>query len=257
MTTVAISQPMYFPWPGFMEMMKLADVFLWLDDAQFSKGSFTNRIQLKMPGGRKWMSVPLKGKGAFTPIRDLEATDEAWRQSHRSMLRASLGAAPHLDDALAVFDAALGRPALCDVLIASAEEQARALGCLPSRIERSSAMDVPGGSWQRVIELVRAAGGTRYVSGAGGARYLDHAAFERAGLQVAYMEYNPLPWPQAHGAFTPYVTALDLVAARGPEAGSHLRPLTVPWRERLAAIEAGEDRAGGAQPGMEQDRASE
>jgi hypothetical protein len=42
MTTVAISQPMYLPWPAFIEMMKLADVFLWLDDAQFSKGSFTN-----------------------------------------------------------------------------------------------------------------------------------------------------------------------------------------------------------------------
>lgn len=46
MARVVISQPMYFPWFGFMAQMSLADVFIWLDDAQFSKGSFTNRVQV-------------------------------------------------------------------------------------------------------------------------------------------------------------------------------------------------------------------
>ena len=40
MKTVVISQPMYFPWVGMLEQMRLADVFVHLDDAQFSKGGF-------------------------------------------------------------------------------------------------------------------------------------------------------------------------------------------------------------------------
>ena len=60
MARVVISQPMYFPWFGFMAQMSLADVFIWLDDAQFSKGSFTNRVQVKTDNGLTWMSVPLK-----------------------------------------------------------------------------------------------------------------------------------------------------------------------------------------------------
>jgi hypothetical protein len=51
------------------------------------------------------------------------------------------------------------------------------------------------------------------------------------------MDYDPAPWPQAHGPFTPYLTSLDLIAARGREAGGHLRPRAVPWRARLAAME--------------------
>ena len=29
MTTVVISQPMYFPWPGFLAQLAIADVVVW------------------------------------------------------------------------------------------------------------------------------------------------------------------------------------------------------------------------------------
>jgi len=240
MTVVAVSQPMYFPWPGFMEMMKLADVFVWLDDVQFSKGSFTNRIQVKIASGRKWMTVPLDGKGAFQDIRALKTPHDSWKGAHRSLLRNALKGQPHLNAALAVFDRAVEAGTVCDVLIASAEEQAHALEALPPVRKRTSAMRIGGGSWRRLIDLVREVGGTHYISGAGGAGYIDHAAFEREGLQVSYMNYNPAPWAQGHGEFTPYVTSLDLIAAAGEEAGEHLRPNLTPWRERLAGNGAAE-----------------
>ena len=59
MATVVITQPMLFPWPGFFEQLMLADTYIYLDDAQFSKGSFTNRIQLLRGAERCWMTIPL------------------------------------------------------------------------------------------------------------------------------------------------------------------------------------------------------
>ena len=44
---VVISQPMYFPWIGFLSQLSMANTIIWLDDVQFSKGSFINRIQIK------------------------------------------------------------------------------------------------------------------------------------------------------------------------------------------------------------------
>lgn len=38
---------MFFPWVGFLEQLKLVDVYVFYDDVQFSKGSFTNRVQVK------------------------------------------------------------------------------------------------------------------------------------------------------------------------------------------------------------------
>jgi hypothetical protein len=246
MTRVVISQPMYFPWAGFLAQMALADVFIWLDDAQFSKGSFTNRIQVKMPGGRKWMSVPLQGKGAFQTIRDLQATGDGWIASHRTLLSQSLRGCPHTASALEVFDGAMagtmaGGDSLCDRLIASSEGLARHLGVLPPRILRASDMQVEGASWPRVLRMVKAVGGGEYITGHGARDYLDHAAFEASGVAVRYMHYRPLPWLQFHGDFTPYVTGLDLAASLDAEtARNHLRPASLDWRAFPAGKEPSE-----------------
>jgi len=226
---------MYFPWVGFMEMMKLADVFVWLDDVQFSRGSFTNRVQVKLQSGTKWMTIPLLGKGVKTAICDLSSADDTWRKSHRSILLDAFTSAPYRESALEIFDNAIAREPLSEVLISSCEAQAIAMDALPKRIERVGNIDAKDTSWRRVIQIVKAVGGSRYVSGAGGANYLDHEAFDREGLSIEYMDYNPIPWPQSGLEFTPYVTGLDLIAACGIGCAAHLRPRTISWRERIRA----------------------
>ncbi len=230
MTTVVISQPMYFPWAGFMAQMRLADVFVWLDDAQFSKGSFTNRVQVHLPGKQVWMTVPLRDKTGRA-IRDLAAKDDGWRASHRDLLVQSLRRTTFRDSAMACFDAAMSEERIVDVLIASAKACAAKLSALPRQIVRSSDLAIEGSGWPRVLDIVRHLSGTRYVTGHGARQYLDHEAFEAQGIAVEYMDYQVRPWPQHDTTFTPYVTALDLIARIGPEAASHLIPRTMPWRD--------------------------
>jgi len=38
---------MFFPGWVLLEQLKLADLYVFYDDVQFSKGSFTNRVQVK------------------------------------------------------------------------------------------------------------------------------------------------------------------------------------------------------------------
>ena len=235
MTTVVISQPMLFPWPGFFEQLALADVYIYLDDAQFSKGSYTNRIQVKLHDARKWMTIPLEGKGAFQTISALAAAGEQWKQSHKALLSQSLAGAKYTRDALALLAQAYSAGSLCEMLISSIELPARYLGLGQGRrVEWSSRMNVAGRSSQRVLDLVIAAGGTRYLTGHGAAGYLDHEAFEQAGVEVAYMDYSRTPYPQGEGAFTPYVTILDVIGRCGPGGGAYLSPQITPWRAFLA-----------------------
>src|SRR5438105_1303787 len=121
MTTVVISQPMLFPWSGMFEQLALADVFLYLDDAQFSKGSFTNRVQILHNGASKWLTVPLQASGNFRPISDLEAIDEDWKRRHRAFVAQALAGAAYLNDAMALLDDVYNRKAVCEILIASIE----------------------------------------------------------------------------------------------------------------------------------------
>lgn len=231
MTRVVITQPMYLPWAGFLAQLSLADVLIWLDDAQFSKGSFTNRVQLRNGDAQSWLTIALDGKGTQTEIRNLVAAQPDWVARHTGSLRNALGKCPHYTDALACLTAASDQPTLCDALIHSTQQLATAAGItLPTPL-RSSEMGIDGQGWTRVLALTQAAQGTRYITGHGARNYLDHTAFEEAGIAVEYMDYAVRPWDQG-ATFTPYVTGLDLVARVAPaERAAHLNPQTKPWRD--------------------------
>ncbi len=72
MKTVVVLQPQFFPWRGVFEQIRLADEFVHLDDAQFQKGGFTNRVQIKTPHGPQWLTVPVLRSGKLPPIADVE-----------------------------------------------------------------------------------------------------------------------------------------------------------------------------------------
>jgi hypothetical protein len=231
MTRVVISQPMYFPWVGFMAQMALADVMIWLDDAQFSKGSFTNRVQVKTANGIKWLSIPLKGQGSGQLIHNLETSDPLIADRQSSLLKNAFDGCPHKANALTAFGAAWGDHPLVETLISSCEGLAKNLGLPHRETLRSSEMNVLGKGNERVLALVKAAKGSTYITGHGARNYLDHTQFQDAGVHVEYMDYEPLPWSQGPDAFTPYVTALDLVA-RVPQEDrfAHLAPKTQSWQ---------------------------
>jgi len=232
---------MLFPWAGFFELVAHADVHVHLDDSQFSKGGFMNRIQIKHPGGMRWMTIPLEGRGTFLPICSLVGAGNDWKRRHRALLTQSLSGAPHVVSALDLFDRVYARERIVDLLIASIEETARTIQLSkPTRWVVASDLSVPGKSWQRVLAIVQALGGTRYITAHGAAQYLDHGAFEGAGIAVEYVNYSKTPYQQLHGAFTPYVSILDGIANLGALVRSTICPKAVPWREFLA-------RKGGAQ----------
>ena len=231
MTAVVISQPMLFPWPGFFEQMKLAEVYLWLDDTQFSKGSFSNRIKVNVDGVGKWLTIPLMKKGSFQSINELQEASD-FRSTHMMMIKTAFKGAPFAREAIQIAEEVYTNTNICDLLIASAEVPARwlSLGADQKRAKTSS-LGVDGKSWQRVLDLVKSVDGTIYITGHGAAGYLDHTAFEMSGVHVEYMNYSKTAWPQKADDFNPYVSILELIAQTGPEAINYLKPMTIPWAE--------------------------
>jgi hypothetical protein len=237
-TAVVISQPMLFPWPGFFELISLADIYVHLDDTQFSKGSFINRVQLKHPLGPKWMTIPLSGKGSFQLIHDLKPNGSDWKRRHRALLTQVLQGAPHIGEALKLFDYAYETErSIAELLMLSITMPTAAMGLTrPFHWLRASELAVSGVGSDRVLAIVKAVGGARYITGHGAANYLKHEAFETAGIEVAYVNYSLTPYKQLHGPFTPFVSVLDLLAnlGPGPRARLQLQPRTVPWREFIS-----------------------
>lgn len=231
---VVISQPMFFPWVGLFEQVRLADIFVHYDDVQLPQGrSFIRRVQIKTPGGSAWLTVPVR-KGAHL-IREARLDDsQDWRETHRKTLQHNYAKAPFVGEMLELVEDVYAQKthSLCEMNIYAIEKIAAYFGLAPCFL-RSSRLGIGGSSSERLLRIVKKLGGTTYITGHGARNYLDHPLFEAEGVRVEYMNYRCVPYPQLHGAFTPFVTILDLIANTGREGRDVIRSDTIYWKEFL------------------------
>lgn len=232
---VVISQPMYFPWIGFLEQLQIANVFVLYDDVQFSKGSFTNRVQIKTHAGPRWLTVPLRGLRLGQLINEVQINDQIdWRRQHRETLFQAYKNCAFVRDMIDLVDTVFSQPVETLSELSNASTFALAeyfnVGTSLSRYVAAD-MKIAGGGSQRVLDIVRFLGGKAYITGHGARNYLDHCAFEQAGITVRYMDYRCLPYQQQHGDFTPYVSALDLVANCGRDGINYIQSTSIDWRD--------------------------
>lgn len=234
---IVISQPMFFPWVGLFEQIKLATTYVHLCDVQFSKGSFSNRVQIKTPKGVKWLTVPLRDFSLGQSIIDTKIDSrKQWKVTHIDMLKQAYSTAPYCNDMIKLVESVYSRDvdsigmlstlsieAICNYFDLVAERNF--VDVLELRISGSSS--------QRVLDIIKTLKGTTYITGLGARNYLNHQLFEDAGIRVEYMDYQKIPYPQLYGEFTPYVSILDLIANTGKNGINWISPKTIYWKDFL------------------------
>jgi WbqC-like protein family len=232
---IVISQPMFFPWIGLFEQIKLADIYVHYDDVQFSKGSFTNRVQIKTPQGFKWLTVPLQQFNLGQKIKDIKVSyDKKWRENHFKFLSQNYLKSPYQKDMLAMVEKVYSQPTdiLSEIAIYSLNEVCRYFNFKqPEHFLYSSQLNIDGKNYDRVLSIVKYLQGQVYITGHGAKNYLDHDLFEKNGIRVEYMNYQKTPYPQLYEGFNPYVSVLDLIANVGQEGVKYINSSTIYWRD--------------------------
>ena len=214
MTTLVVLQPGYLPWLGYFDLMHKADVFVHYDDVQFDKHGWRNRNRVKGPKGPVWLTVPVRHGGrSGQSILDVEIDDrQDWRRKHVSTVGQLYARAPFLPAILPRLAEILERPwgRLVDLDLAIVGWLAAELG-IATPCHRASELGIAGDRNERLIDLCRHFGATRYLSGNSAQDYLDVARFRAAGIDVAWHDYAHPTYAQLHGDFIPYLSVLDLL----------------------------------------------
>lgn len=219
--TLVVLQPGYLPWLGFFDQMRRADVFVHYDDVQYDKHGWRNRNRIKSPIGPQWLTVPVRHAGLSKPlIRDVEIVPASpWAKKHVETLRQYYRDAPFLCRYIQALEELLYRPwtRLVDLDIALSERLAKWLQ-VDTETYRSSELAIPGERSERLVKMCLHVGATRYMSGNAAQSYLDIELFKRHGIEVIWQNYAHPTYPQLHGAFVPYLSAVDLLFNCGDEA---------------------------------------
>jgi hypothetical protein len=220
-TTLVALQPSYLPWLGYFDQLQQADIFIHLDDVQFDKHGWRNRNRLLGPRGAVWLTVPIRHSGrSGQRILDVEIDDrQNWRRKHLSSVQQFYARAPYLGPTLPALEAVLNRPwqRLIGLNLAVIDWLAAELGVHTPR-HRSSELGLGGERNDRLINLCRHFGATKYLSGDAAHEYLDTERFAAEGIEVVWQKYVHPTYSQLHGDFVPYLSVLDLILNEGPRA---------------------------------------
>jgi WbqC-like protein family len=223
--TVVVLQPGYLPWLGFFDQMRRADVFVYYDDVQYDTHGWRNRNRIKTQHGPLWLTVPVRHSGLSKPrILDVAIdTRTSWAKKHVTSIRQAYAAAPFAKQYVPALEELLLRPweRLVDLDLAVAGLMAEWLG-LRTRVERASALGIEGGQNERLVNICRHFGATNYLTGSAARDYLDVPLFARSGVEVEWQDFVHPVYPQLHGDFVPYLSAVDLVFNRGDKSGAML-----------------------------------
>ena len=223
---IAIHQPHFLPWLGYLHRMAQVDLFVLLDHVQFERRNYQNRTQFRLDDQARWLSVPVVQRSQKERIIDklVDNTPEGaktWGTNQFATLRHAYRAAgffgTYAPELKRMYDAQWER--LVDINQASLDILRDAFG-ITTPLARSSELAVDGARGDLILNICKAVGATQYMVGFGGSRgYLDSDAFAAAGVEIVLHQFAHPEYKQCGSApFLKGLSAIDMLLNVGPES---------------------------------------
>ncbi len=225
---VAIHQPCYLPWLGYLHKIWFSDVFILHDNVQFTKKSFIKRVLIRKPhapGESDYLIMPLKKHSDFELIKDIRVDhSQDWRRKHLVKMTEAYRGAPYFSRYFPaverMFGEVVGMESLTDVIEKGIRLFMELLEC-PTQVVRSSALPVQGQKSEYNLNLVRHFGGQVYYSGTVAAGYQSEEEYRAAGVALLYSRIfaylGEHPYAQPQGEFINGLSSLDALFNIGAE----------------------------------------
>jgi len=187
---VAIHQPHYWPWLGYLRKMKEADVFVYLDGAEFTKNGFQNRSLIQINGNEHWLTIPVLTKNrAKQLIKNTEANPtDRWELKHYHTLLYNYSKEMKKKGSEMKLFFGQDHNLLIDWCIKSIDFLCRAFEIDTERILESE-LNIKSNGTKRLVDICRHLNADIYLSGPSGKKYMDERAF--GDIRVEYMDWKP------------------------------------------------------------------
>lgn len=231
-------QPTFLPWVGYFDLIAQADQFVFLDNVQFEKQSWQQRNRILSRVGLEWITVPVITKGrSGQRVCDVEIKAEDFPTKQLRTIQHHYARAPYFDcywnNLRSIFECADHSPSLAKLnmyLIRWLSDCFQIQGSF----KVASEMRPEGGRSERLVDIIKMLGATRYISPIGAATYLkqDRTVFSKAGIEIMLQNYQPQPYRQLQPGFTVGACALDILFNEGAGAG----PLIKAGRQTLLRL---------------------
>lgn len=225
---VAIVQSNYIPWRGYLDLIDDVDLFIYLDDVQYTRRDWRNRNKIKTANGLLWLSIPVKNESRSQLICETCINySTGWNQNHLQQIHHWYKKAPYfnlyfnrLEELLTTRYQTISEinQALLSWIATELDIRTKVV-CATKLISEGRNID-------KLLCLLKSVGATRYVSGPSARAYIDHERFDQANILLEYKAYVYSAYPQLYGDFVGAVSVIDLLFNVGPQSRSYLKSKT-------------------------------
>lgn len=206
----SIHQPNYIPYLWLFAKLAQSDIFVFYDNAQYTKGDYHNRNTIKWPNGPILLSLPVQVKLGQT-INEV-TFDARILPKHLKTIQESYRKASFFNEIHPIVEEIYSYQSnsIADFNRMTITKIASFISPKVKLVLLSEILPVlETKSTEALVDICRAVSATHYISWAWGKGYLDPLLFEAAKIWLEFQDFHHPIYPQLWGDFLPYMSILD------------------------------------------------
>lgn len=216
---IGIMQPYFFPYLGYISLIKHTDRFILFDTVQFIRHGWIERNRvLKQNEGWLYIQVPLFKSGRETLIKDIQINNtENWKNKILSQLQIYKKIAPNYFNVVRLLNEVFENDFndIVHLNKRSLESICNYLG-INKEIEIFSEMElniepvIEPDEW--ALNICKVLGNTdEYWNPPGGMSFFDKSKYEKAGIKLKFQKMDLLPYNQKRVTFEAGLSIIDVM----------------------------------------------
>lgn len=215
---LGIMQPYFFPYLGYISLIKHSDKFILFDTPQFIRHGWIERNRILKPGGGwQYISVPLVKHSQKTPINKIEINNSIdWKEKILSQM-VHYKKAPYYEVVMNLLQEVFERE-YTDIV--SLNKEALEQVCAYLRIktdirvfsEMNLRIDEVNAPDEWALNICKSIeGADEYWNPPGGKEFFDTSKYEQAGIEIKFQKMNLREYKQGKNAFEEGMSIIDVM----------------------------------------------
>lgn len=216
----AVMQPTYLPWIGYFDLIDQADIFVFLDNVQFSKQSWQQRNRIRTKTGLQWLTVPVFSKGKLHQLVNQVTIIQPnlFPRTHLRAIEMNYYRASFFEKYFPEFKKIMvdSSELLSELNINIISWACSVMG-IKTELWQSSDLGIEGKRSSLLVQICNKFNVNNYLSTMGAKEYLteDYNNFLSHGIRILLHNYEHPEYSQVYTPFLPYAGIIDLLFNEG------------------------------------------
>lgn len=211
---LAVMQPYFMPYIGYMQLIAAADTFVVYDNIKYTKKGWFNRNRMLRNGSDVMFSLPLtKGPDSLNVV-ERQISSDFKPEKLLAQFRGAYSNAPYFQETCPLIEKIFCFDGynLFDFIYHSIVKTCRHLN-IKTEIRISSHIAIDHGlkAQDKVIALCQATGADVYINPIGGVNLYQKGDFLGAGVELKFLKTKPIEYNQFGDPFVPWLSIIDVL----------------------------------------------